>query len=252
MFVYNLDPVLLHLGPLEIRYYGLVYALGLLFAYGFLNHLVKKGRIANLTQELLDVLILYLAGGLILGGRLGYFLFYARTRLVNDPLALFRVWEGGMSFHGALLGLMLVLWLFTRKYDVKFYAIADVLVIPTALGLFFGRIANFINGELIGTPTTVSWCIQYKGVEGCRHPSQLYEAGKNLFIFFMLWYLYAKRRLKEGILFWTFVLAYGVLRFFVTFYREDPRVFGLSEGQILSALMAFVALYFLVRIQKKH
>lgn len=251
MFVHNLEPILVQIGPVAIRYYGLAYVLGLILAYWVLNRLAKQGNIRNLTRENLEELILWVAGGVILGGRLGYFVFYAPARLFSEPISIFRVWEGGMSFHGALLAIAFAIWMFSRKHKVAFYDIADALVIPAALGLFFGRIANFINGELIGITTDVSWCIQYDGVDGCRHPSQLYEAGKNLFIFIALWYLQTKRKLKDGILFWLFVLSYGILRFLITFYREDPRFFGLSEGQILSAIMALVAMFFLWRIQRK-
>lgn len=247
MIYHNINPVLLNIGPLEIRYYGLVYVLGILFAYFVLKHFAKKGSIRNLSVAGLDDLLLYITIGLLAGGRIFHFVFYEPVILMSDPLELFRLWHGGMSFHGSLAGIVLGTLYFCRKYKVAFYDLADLLVIPASLMLFFGRIANFVNGELIGTVTNVSWCIKYQGVTGCRHPSQIYEALKNLLIFFILLPVYRKRKLRSGTVFWLFVLLYGVLRFLVNFYRDDPRFLGISTGQYFSLGMAVVAGFFLYR-----
>lgn len=251
MIYHNINPVLLEIGPLEIKYYGLVYVLGLLLAYFILRNIVRKNKIENLDIEKLYDLIIYIALGVILGARLLYFVFYSPLTFFYNPLEIFMVWQGGMSFHGGLIGLVIAVLVFSRKYKVKFYDLADVLVIPAALALFLGRIVNFVNAELIGTKTGLPFCIQYDNVEGCRHPSQIYEALKNLVMFFTLLFLRTKKKLKSGTLFWLFVLMYGVLRFLVTFFREDARFLGLSEGQYLSLAMVVVASVFLYRINKK-
>ncbi len=160
------------------------------------------------------------------------------------------IWQGGMSFHGGLIGAVVAGLIFCRKYKVKFYKLADFLMLPLAFFLFIGRIANFINGELVGIKTNVPWCVVFKDYDGCRHPSQLYEALKNLVIFFTLFFLYTKKKLKDGIVFWGFVLMYGVLRFIVTFWRESIRLFGLSMGQYLNILMVIVSVIFLYRITR--
>lgn len=246
MIYYNINPVLFRIGFLEVRYYGLAYILGILLAYLVLRHYVKKGAL-KLTSNELEDLMFYIIAGLILGGRLLYFLFYSPLTYLKDPLEIFRLWHGGMSFHGGLIGISVAVLLFCSKHKIKFYDIADLIVIPGALALFFGRIANFINGELIGTVTNVPWCVQYPGVSGCRHPSQTYEALKNMAIFFCLIGVKGRKKLKPGTLFWLFVLLYGSLRFLVTFYREDVRYFGLSIGQYLSLGMAILAALFLYK-----
>src|SRR3989344_1809382 len=256
MFYHTLNPALFHLGPFEVRYYGIVYLLGFLAAYYLLIQAAKKKWIHNFKDEAPDLLLTYLILGLILGARLGFFLFYQPSLLLKSPLELFMVWHGGMSFHGGLLGLMVGTVWFCRRHNVSFYELTDLLIFPACLALFLGRIANFINGELWGTLTNGSWCVDYSknqhmaGLpEGCRHPSQLYESAKNLVIFGVLYTMKKRREWKKGVLFWSFVLLYGALRFFITFLREDPRYGGLSTGQWLNVGMVFVALFFLYRIK---
>lgn len=256
MFIHNINPVLLSIGPLQIRYYGLVYAIGFIASYLLLQRLAKKGDVKNLDASAVDAFIIYLILGTIIGARVLLFVFYYPSTLLSDPLEVFWIWHGGMSFHGGLLGAVAASMIFCRKYKVSFYKLADFMVLPLALALFFGRIANFINGELVGTITTpekTPWCVVFKGYEGCRHPSQLYEAVKNLFIFFTLIIVYTnkelKKKLKDGMIFWSFVLMYGVLRFIITFWRDDPAMLlGLSGGQLLSIAMAILSIFFLVKI----
>jgi phosphatidylglycerol:prolipoprotein diacylglycerol transferase len=259
MFVHNLDPVLFSLfnGLIQVRYYGLVYALGFLFVYYILIRSAKNNLIENLTDELADKLVFYLILGVLLGGRLGHVLFYNFSYFVKNPLEIFMLWYGGMAFHGALIAVSIITYYFCKKYKIKFLQIADILSAPVAFVLFLGRIANFINAELIGTVMrSQRWfCIDYSkyGAIGCRHPSQFYEALKNLFIFgFVIFeknYLLEKFNLvKDGVVFYTFVTLYGLLRFLTNFYRDDVRVFlGLSTGQIFSLLMFFVGMYLLYK-----
>ncbi|MBN2459503.1 prolipoprotein diacylglyceryl transferase [Candidatus Woesearchaeota archaeon] len=258
MFIHNINPVLLAIGPLQVRYYGLVYAIGFIAAYILLLNLAKKGTVKNLNTRTVDVFIIYLIIGAIIGARVLLFVFYYPSTLLSDPLEVFRIWNGGMSFHGGLLGAVAASATFCKKYKVSFYKLADFLVLPLSLALFFGRIANFINGELVGTVTTpekTPWCVVFKDYEGCRHPSQLYEAAKNLIIFSTLLVMYTnkdiKKKLKDGMIFWGFVLMYGILRFIITFWRDDPAyLLGFSGGQLLCMAMVAVAAFFIIKIAK--
>ncbi len=254
VFYHNINPVLLHLGPFEIRYYGLVYAIGFLAVYFLFRWLAKKGEIKNFTLDKADVLTLYLIVGSIAGARLLLFVFYSPATFISDPLEIFRIWNGGMSFHGGIIGAVVSCLIFCKRHKINFYKLADFAVLPLSFFLIFGRIANFINGELVGTKTSVPWCVVFKDYDGCRHPSQLYEAAKNLVMFISLSILYfsksIKNKLKDGIIFWLFVMMYGVLRFIITFWRDDPRYFGLSMGQYLCIAMVITSIYFLFRIQK--
>lgn len=250
MFIHNLSPVLFSIGPLDIRYYSLAYIIGFVIAYLVFWQAAKHRKIKNLTLKNYDEFIIYVILGVLIGSRLGLYLFYSPLTLLTDPLDFFKVWQGGMSFHGGLIGTVIAGWLFTRKYKIKFYQMADLIMLFLPIILCLGRIANFINAELIGTVTKSSWCVQYEGVEGCRHASQLYEAGKNLVIFVILNILNKYHKFKDGIIFWMFVLLYGIFRFAVTFFRDDPRYLGLSMGQYLNIVMVVVAVVFLYRLKK--
>jgi len=245
MFIHNLNPVLLKLGFLEIRYYSLVYIIGFLLAYFVLIKAVKSKKVKNLTKAAAEDFMVYLILGSIIGGRLFHFIFFNPSVIWTDPLEILFIWHGGISFHGGLIGAVVGYYFFRKKYDVKFYDLADLLMIPFAFTLFLGRIANFINGELWGTVTNVNWCVQFQGVEGCRHPSQLYEAAKNLVIFGVLWFMKDMKKLKKGMIFWSFVLMYGLLRFIVNFWRDVDR----EMGQILSLIMVVIAVYFLFKLK---
>ncbi len=250
VFTHNIDPVLLHLGPLEIRYYGLVYVIGFIIAYFLLRYLAKRKEI-TLSEDELETFLLYGAVGVLVSSRVFYFLFYNLSIILNNPLQLFKIWEGGMSFHGGLIGVIAAGLIFCRQYKKKFYEIADIVVIPVALGLGIGRIANFINAELYGRATTVPWAVDF-GDRIPRHPSQLYESAKNIVIFTVLWILKDKN-LRKGTLFWIFITVYGTFRFFIEFVREpDPQLgfvlFGfLTMGQILTGIMAFGGGFILLR-----
>jgi phosphatidylglycerol:prolipoprotein diacylglycerol transferase len=246
MFIHNINPTLLQLGPLEIRYYGLVYVLGFIATFFYLNYMVNKKKI-KLSQDQLHDLLFYLIIGVILGGRLFYILFYNLKYYLSNPLEIFAIWNGGMSFHGALISLVIVLYIFSKKEKIKFYTLADMIVIPAAIFLFFGRIANFINGELYGHITNVSWAVKFQNVPGYRHPSQIYEALKNLAIFFILSSQLNKHR-KPGFLFWQFIFFYGLFRFFIEFFRFSPNYYlGLSVGQYLCILMIIPSSYILLK-----
>jgi phosphatidylglycerol---prolipoprotein diacylglyceryl transferase len=256
MFVDSIDPVLFQLGPFQIRYYGIVYMIGFLIAYFLMRGFAKKGTIRNFDIEKTDTLILYMIIGLIAGARLFVFIFYEWQTLWSRPLEILFIWHGGMSFHGGLIGVIVATVLFCRKYDVRFYDLADIIVIPAAFALFLGRIANFTNSELVGIiadPKKTPWCVVYPKVDSsCRHPSQLYEAGYSLIIFSSLLVMHLKKRWKAGTIFWSFALLYGSFRFIENFWREEVRwFFGISTGQLLSLIMVPVALYFLMKVNRK-
>ncbi|MBT4823567.1 prolipoprotein diacylglyceryl transferase [Candidatus Woesearchaeota archaeon] len=253
MINFNLDPTIFAIGPFEVRYYGLVYVIGFLLAYLWLWWGVKKKKI-DLSMEDVDTLILYLMLGVILGSRLFHVIFWQPVYYFTNPLQIFAFWKGGMAFHGGLIGGLLGIWLFCRKNEIKekitLARLADYLVIPTVFALALGRLANFLNGELPGTTTNVSWCFNFPGYEGCRHPSQLYGALKRFIILGILVVvdkLYieksfaAGKRIKDGFLFWVFVGLFGIGRFIINFYRDDPRWLGLSLGQYLGVGMFLLA-----------
>ena len=247
MFYHTLNPVLLHLGPVEIRYYGLVYALGFIIAYFLIKHLATQRKV-HFAKEHVDTYIFYMIIGVIAGARLIYVLFYNPTYYLMHPFQIFALWKGGLSFHGGVLGGALMAFLFSRRYQYRFLALADLTAIPLALALFFGRIANFINGELYGRITTLSWGVKFSNVDGFRHPSQLYEAAKNLFLFGVLWH-YRKTTWKDGTLFALFLIGYSVLRFFIEFVREpELYVSILTMGQFLSL---FTLLFGVIILWKK-
>lgn len=247
---HNLNPVFLHLGPVEIRYYGLFYVIGLIVAYLMLKHFSKKGELDLDDDDLLDF-ILYAALGILLGSRIFYFIFYNFPLFLKNPLQLFYLWEGGMSFHGGVIGVAVAGIIFCKVKKKDFFEIADVVVLPLTLALALGRVGNFINGELYGRPTSLPWAMDFgDGVP--RHPSQLYESAKNLFMFTVLWITKSKI-LPKGFRFWLFIFMYGALRFTIEFVREpDPQLgllfLGLSMGQWLSSAMILTGSSMLWRV----
>jgi phosphatidylglycerol:prolipoprotein diacylglycerol transferase len=265
MLVHNINPILIQIsGNFAIRYYGLAYAIGFLAIYFILKHNAKNNKIKNLTPDLVDNFTIWLIVAVILGGRLGEVLFYNLPYYINNPLHIFMLWKGGMAFHGAIIGIGIMFYFFCKKHKLNFLEIADVIIIPTAFILFIGRIANFVNAELIGTVMKSKpwYCIDYSnyGIEGCRHPSQIYESLKNLFIGFSLIieknFLIKTKNNIHGILFFTFIWLYGLLRFLVTFYRVHPTdyitFFGLGTGQIFSLAMFIIGIVGLIIIKRKN
>jgi phosphatidylglycerol---prolipoprotein diacylglyceryl transferase len=246
MIIHNIDPVLFSIGNFNIYYYSLVYIIGILFVYYYFRYLIRNTKIEMKEKDLEDF-TLYFIIGVVIGGRIGEFIFFRPLELFS--LEVFKIWNGGMSFHGGLIGLALVMYYFCKKKNYNFYKIADYVVLPVAFFLFLGRIANFINGELVGIRSNLGYCIQYSNYEGCRHPSQIYEALKNLIVFFIVYFMKVKEKYKDGVVFWSFILFYGVGRFITDFYRDDARILGISMGQFLSLLMIIVSAYYL---KKKH
>lgn len=253
----QIDPVLIKLGPIAIRWYGLMYVLGLLGAF-FLIKARAALRNVPLSIDDLHDLILYAALGVIVGGRLGYVLFYNLPYYVENPVKVFAVWEGGMAFHGGLLGVLLAGWLFCRRKGYAFYTVADLATLAAPIGLGLGRLGNFINGELFGRPTEVPWCMVFERTGGgpvCRHPSQLYEAFLEGGVLFLLIWIVGRRPRPPGFLFWTFITGYAACRIFVEFFREPDAHIGLwagyiSRGQILSMPMLLLGLVMITWVSR--
>src|SRR3989338_664825 len=254
VYFHNLNPVLLHISSLEIRYYGLFYIVGLLIAYFYLKHQIKTKNLALTYNDLLDYII-YLTIGIILGGRLFYIIVYDLKYYLANPMSIIAIWHGGMAFHGALLGIIIASLIFCKKKKINFYTLADHVVIPASIALALGRIRNFINGELYGRQHSLSYPLAVDFGDGiARHPSQLYESAKNLIIFAVLFQL-RKSNLKPGALFWLFITMYGMLRFIVEFFRMPDSqlgfiLFGLSMGQLLTVIMVIVGGIMLFKVQK--
>ncbi|MBI1732298.1 MAG: prolipoprotein diacylglyceryl transferase [Gammaproteobacteria bacterium] len=250
----NIDPVAIALGPLKIRWYGISYVAGILGAWWLLSRR-GAGLKPAWTPEQVGDLVFYCALGLLVGGRLGEVLFYNPGYYFSEPLAILRIWEGGMSFHGGLIGGLTGAWLFSRHAGRGFFEVSDFLAPVVPVGLFFGRIANFINGELWGTATDVPWAMIFPepragGVP--RHPSQLYEAAlEGLLLFGILWW-YSSRPRPAMAVTGLFFILYGAARIGVEFVREPDAHIGylaggwVTLGQTLSLPMIILGMIMMV------
>ncbi|PKM42964.1 MAG: prolipoprotein diacylglyceryl transferase [Gammaproteobacteria bacterium HGW-Gammaproteobacteria-1] len=236
----DIDPVALSLGPLKVHWYGLMYLVG--FAGGWwLGRLRARRPGALMTPAQVDDFVFYVALGVVLGGRIGYVLFYNFSAFAADPLLLFKVWQGGMSFHGGLLGVMTALWLFARRLGLSYFGVVDFAAPLVTVGLGAGRIGNFINGELWGKVSDVPWAMVFPGAGPLpRHPNQLYEfLLEGVLLFTILW-LYSSRPRPTMAVSGLFAICYAVFRFLVEFVREPDAHIGylafgwLTMGQLLS------------------
>ena len=239
----DIDPIIFALGPLKVRWYGLMYVIGFLLAWWLARRRAEKSW-SVIKPEQVDDLLFYGMLGVIIGGRLGYSLFYGFDQLISDPLYLLKITEGGMSFHGGLAGVMIAMWLYGRKLGVRFWAMLDFVAPITPLGLFFGRVGNFINGELWGKPTDVPWAFNVGGQS--LHPSMLYEALlEGLVLFVILWLFTGRERPYRSVA-GLFLILYGVFRFAVEFVRVPDSHIGylaldwLTMGQVLTLPMIIV------------
>ena len=260
MAVINLprfDPVALQLGPLAIRWYSLGYIAGLMFVWWYVRRVTKKPG-APMSATHIDDFITWAMLAIIVGGRLGYVLFYNFSAYMADPLAIFRVWDGGMSFHGGLTSVVLTIIWFARKHKLDLMRLADIFAVVSPVGIGLVRITNFINGELWGRHTDVSWGMIFPGDPSGlpRHASQLYEAlGEGLLLFIVLQILYTKTTLAKrapGVIAGVFFAGYGLVRFLVEFVREpDAHIglmdIGLSRGQLLTIPMFLFAAWLISR-----
>ena len=246
----DIDPVFLRIGPLQFRWYGLMYLIGLSAAY-FIIKAKAAARGLAMTKDQVYDLIVYAAVGVFAGGRLGYVLFYNFPYYIEHPTKIVAVWEGGMSFHGGLIGVVIAILLYCRRRGLPVYQVADVTAYAVPVGLGLGRLGNFINGELYGRPTDVPWCMIFPGGgPECRHPSQLYEAFLEGMVLFTVIWILGRYRTPPGTLMWTFITGYGLSRFIVEFFREPDMHLGfilgsLSMGQLLSLPMILIGAFML-------
>ncbi len=245
----NFDPVALQLGPVAIHWYGLMYLVG--FAGAWWAGLARCNPKYGWTRQEATDYVFYGALGAILGGRIGYMLIYGWDRLVENPLSLFYIWQGGMSFHGGLIGVLVANWYFARATRRSWFQVGDFIAPMVPIPLGCGRIGNFINGELWGRATDLPWGMVYPGAgPDPRHPSQLYEFGlEGILLFAILWWYSAKKR-PDGAVMGLFALLYAVFRFLVEFLREPDAHMGeqgvvllgwMTTGQLLCVPMALIA-----------
>jgi phosphatidylglycerol---prolipoprotein diacylglyceryl transferase len=250
MLIYPyIDPVALSLGPIKIHWYGLMYLIGFVSAW-LLAHWRMKHYKLDWTSEQISDLIFYAALGVIIGGRVGYMLFYNFPEFLKTPWLLFKIWEGGMSFHGGLLGVITALWIFSKKYHKAFWEVGDFIAPLVPLGLGAGRIGNFINGELWGRVTDMPWGMVYPHVDDLpRHPSQLYEFGLEGICLFLLVWCYARKPRPLGRVSAVFLIGYAVCRLIAECFRQPDPQLGyiafqcVTMGQILSIPMIFLGLW---------
>ncbi len=262
MWVNTLDPVIFHLGPLEIRWYGLVYVIGFFLAITWLKYVQKKGLISLSRDEIWDF-VFYMMLGVLIGSRL-FMVFWNPEIYLFKPFNLLKIWEGGMSFHGGLVGIVTAAYLYCKKKKLPFWKLADIMSVPTIFALSLGRLANFVNGELVGKVWDGRWCVIFPdyGPE-CRHPNMIYSFFQRMLVFGWLFFLTFLKELRPGqvtkvrdlpftpfrpgFIFWNFVFWEGLGRIIVDFFREDVLYFGFSLGQWFSAVMVITAVIVFVK-----
>lgn len=255
-----IDPVLIELGPLAIRWYALAYLAGILGGYYYIGWLNRRLIPPLLTKKQLDDLIVWAVLGIIVGGRLGYVFFYKPDYYLASPAEIPAIWQGGMAFHGGLLGVIVSFYLFARRAQIAYLRLMDLVACAAPIGLFFGRIANFINGELWGRASDCAVCMVFPhGGEAARHPSQLYQASlEGALLFLLLLWLQRRRVLahKDGALAGVFLLGYAGARSVGELFREPDAYLGfltggLTMGQWLSLPMALLGLYLVLKPKAK-
>ncbi len=238
-----MDPVAFQIGNLVIRWYGIFYVVGFLFGY-WVAPLLSR----NISKKDMQDFFLYLIPFSIIGGRLAY-VFLNWSFYSENLFQIIAVWNGGMAFHGGLIGAILAALYYCKKKNINFYDLADVLVIPLAIALALGRLGNYINGELFGKVTSLPWGVSFDGVEGLRHPTQIYESLGNLFTFFVVLRAYKLKKFRRGFIFWLFIFLYSFFRFFVEFLKDVEIYSGLTYGQWISLPLGIISLYMLNRLK---
>ena len=257
----SISPVFLSLGYFDFRWYSLAYIFAFKFGSIFIKKL-NKNSYYLLSEKQIDSFFVWSIIGVIIGGRVGYVLFYQTNLFFSDPFYILEIWNGGMSFHGGLIGMILSIYLFSIKKNIRFFYLSDLVSLVAPIGLFFGRIANFINSELYGKVTDAPWGIIFSNVDNIvRHPSQIYEAFLEGFLLFLLLNFFAFRKkliFKHGLISGLFLTFYSLFRFISEFFREpDVHVgylyLGTTMGQVLSLIMLFCGLILIsILIEKKN
>lgn len=256
----DINPIAFSIGPVAVHWYGLMYLLGFGLAWLLAHWRVKHFHLKWSAEQISD-LIFFAALGTILGGRIGYMVFYNIHALIHDPISLVKIWQGGMSFHGGLLGVIIALYCFAKSRKKSFLAVLDFMSPLAPLGLAAGRIGNFINGELWGRPTQVPWAMIFPDADlQPRHPSQLYECGLEGFLLFIIVWWYARKPRPQGAIAAVFLMGYALCRLTVEFFRQPDSHLGfialnwLTMGQLLSIPMFIcgLLLYFYAREHHAH
>lgn len=251
----EISPIIFSIGPIALRWYSVAYLLGIAAAWLFIMRDTKKYNL-GLTKENVEDIIFYATLGIILGGRTGYMLVYGRDMLLQNPLSFFEIWKGGMSFHGGIIGVIIAVWLCSKKIKYDFLRITDVACVYVPIGIFLGRLANFINDELWGRETTVPWAVRFpSGGYLPRHPSQLYEAmteGLLMFIILHICWRMPKIREKRGFASGLFLSLYGFFRMSMEQFRQPDAQMGfffkyVTMGQLLSFPFLILGMYLIVR-----
>jgi len=251
MFINNFDPVAIHIFSVEIRWYSLAYIIGILFGWTLSKRIFINDP---LLKQKFDDYITYLIIGIIIGGRLGYVILYNFDYYLNNLIDIFKIWQGGMSFHGGLIGIIAVSVLFAKKNNQNPFIYLDVVSIVAPIGIFFGRIANFINSELYGIETNLPWAVQFIQIDNLyRHPSQLYEAiFEGLILFIILIYFRKKGFMKiPGLISGLFLIFYSIFRFLIEFVRVPDEQLGyiflnLTMGQVISFIFFLIGSYLVI------
>lgn len=256
----NIDPVLIKIGPVAIRWYSLAYIGGIVLGWLLVKWELAKRPIENLNKEKIDDMILWAIAGIVLGGRLGYTLLYQPHYYLQQPLKILYVWEGGMSFHGGIIGFAVAFFLFCYKHRIPYLQLMDLMACVAPIGIGLGRLANFINGELYGRVSNAPWAMMFPGSDGeLRHPSQLYEALlEGLVLFIVMFLLLKLTRLREraGMLSGLFLIGYAAARMYCEQFREPDSQLGLlwagaTMGQILCVPMILLGLVLIFRAKKQ-
>ena len=266
MIVHNFNPVLVDLGIFEIRWYSIAYILGIIIGWIYAGKIIKKAEQNKYNFEVIkksdfDDLLIYLVIGIILGGRLGYVIFYDLDYYSQNFLDIFKIWQGGMSFHGGLLGVIIAIYIFAKNKNTSFFKFSDIVACVSPIGLFLGRIANFINGELFGKISTLPWAVIFpNGGDIARHPSQIYEAIlEGVILFILINFLAFKKNLiiKSGYISSFFLISYSILRIFSENFREPDQHLGylfnyFSMGTLLSLFTLIVGFLIIFFIKKNE
>ena len=255
----DIDPILLKIGPVKIHWYGVMYLIGFLGAWLLARYRAKKSNGLWTTDQIADI-IFYTIVGVLLGGRLGYVIFYNLGESLSNPLNVFKIWDGGMSFHGGLIGVIIMLYLYGRKTGKNLFQIGDFIVPMVPIGLGAGRIGNFINGELWGKVSTLPWAMIFPTDPSgqLRQPSQLYEFFLEGIILFIIFWIYSRKPRPRMAVSGLFLLCYGIFRFLVEFVREPDLQLGylcwgwLTMGQLLTIPMILIGIIFLIRGYTKY
>ena len=266
MIVHNFDPVLIDFGIFQIRWYSIAYILGIIIGWIYAGQIIKEtynnaGGLNHIKKMDFDDLLIYLVVGIILGGRLGYVIFYNLEYYSQNLIEIFQVWQGGMSFHGGLLGVIIAIFIFSKNRGASFFGFADIIACVAPIGIFLGRIANFINGELYGKVSTLPWAVVFPSAGNIsRHPSQIYEAIlEGIVLFILINFLAIKKKLliKTGYISSFFLISYSGLRIFSENFREPDEHLGyffnyFSMGSLLSFLTLVIGFLIIFFIKKNE